>query len=108
MGAGGRQASSHQESDVRCLSEKSRVPSSTPPFSLRDIRAAIPAHCFQKSTARSLSYLAVDLVIIAALAYAATWIEHPAVPRPLAWLVLWPLYWFWPVCVGYLTQTLRY
>ena len=78
----------------------SRVPTAKPPFSLADVRRAIPPHCFQRSTLRSLSYLVVDLLAVAALGYAATWIEHPAVPRSLAWLVLWPLYWFFQVsCV---------
>ncbi|KAF5831839.1 fatty acid desaturase, delta-12 [Dunaliella salina] len=77
-----------------------RVPSGKPPFSLADVRRAIPAHCFERSTVRSFSYLLADLIICTALAYAATWIDHEAVPRPLAWLVLWPLYWFWQGAVA--------
>ncbi len=78
----------------RC--EVARVPSTPPPFTLADVRRAIPAHCFEKSLTRSLSYLALDVAVCAALWYAALWIDTPLVPRPLAW-ILWPLYWFWQV-----------
>lgn len=82
------------------LEHRGRVPATKPPFTLADIRRAVPAHCFQKSTARSLAYLLTDLLICAALWGAATWIDHPAVPRALAWCVLWPLYWFCQVRAG--------
>ncbi len=56
-----------------------------PPFSLQDIRSAIPEKCFVKDALRSSAYLALDLGIVAGLAYAAYTIDSP---------LLWPLYWF--------------
>lgn len=106
MGKGGQQESCMEPTPERRLREDgkgvmvSRVPTAKPPFSLADVRRAIPPHCFQRSTLRSFSYLAVDLLAVVALGFAATFIEHPAVPRPLAWLVLWPLYWFWQVSLS--------
>jgi len=67
-----------------------------PPFTLKDIRNAIPAKCFKKNTFRSLSYLARDVVIVAGLAAGALAIKTP-------WL--WPAYWaaqgtmFWALFV---------
>ncbi len=42
-----------------------------PPFSLADLRNAIPAQCWEKNTFRSLAYLALDVGIVAALALGA-------------------------------------
>ncbi|KIY95929.1 omega-3 fatty acid desaturase (delta-15desaturase) [Monoraphidium neglectum] len=70
--------------------------SAPPPFTLSDIRAAIPDHCWQRNTVRSFAHLALDVGIvfgIAAAAYAAN-----------SWFV-WPLYWlaqgtmFWALFV---------
>eukprot|EP00475_Leptophrys_vorax_P034585 TRINITY_DN5601_c0_g3_i1.p1 TRINITY_DN5601_c0_g3~~TRINITY_DN5601_c0_g3_i1.p1 ORF type:complete len:521 (+),score=-12.80 TRINITY_DN5601_c0_g3_i1:120-1682(+) len=57
--------------------------SAAPPFSLADVRAAIPKHCFEKNARVSLEYLAVDvalMVAVGALAYVAN-----------SWFV-WPVY----------------
>ncbi|CAM9242704.1 unnamed protein product [Ascophyllum nodosum] len=56
-----------------------------PPFSLMDIRRAIPNKCFNKSALRSLSYLARDIVAVVGLAAGALAISSPLV---------WPFYWF--------------
>lgn len=67
-----------------------------PPFSLADIRKAIPAKCFKKDTFRSLSYLARDVMVVAGLAAGALAIKSPLV---------WPAYWaaqgtmFWALFV---------
>ena len=67
-----------------------------PPFTLKDIRQAIPAKCFKKNTLRSLSYLARDVVVVAGLTAGALAIKNP-------WL--WPAYWaaqgtmFWALFV---------
>ncbi|GLI68528.1 hypothetical protein VaNZ11_012919 [Volvox africanus] len=79
---------------------KERYPSSKPDFSLADIRKAIPPHCFKRSAAKSLTYLAIDVLLCALLGYASTWIDHSAVPRWLAWGLFWPAYWFWQGAVA--------
>lgn len=73
--------------------------SQAPPFTLADLRAAIPPHCFRKSAARSLAHAAKDLAIISTLACAAYAVD--------SWCV-WPLYWLlqgtmmWALfCVGH-------
>lgn len=97
MGAGGQRSQGAAPKNALTACERARVPSDRPPFTLGDLRKAIPAHCWKRDTLKSFSYLLVDVLICSALAYAATWIDHSAVPRPLAWLVLWPMYWFWQV-----------
>ncbi|KAL6768386.1 FAD7 [Auxenochlorella protothecoides x Auxenochlorella symbiontica] len=67
-----------------------------PPFSLQDIRNAIPAECWKKDTFKSFAYLALDVGIVAALAVTAHAVNSP-------WL--WPFYWlaqgtmFWALFV---------
>ncbi|GAB4821985.1 hypothetical protein N2152v2_009031 [Parachlorella kessleri] len=67
-----------------------------PPFSLQDIRDAIPKHCFEKDVFRSFAYLALDVGVVCALAYGAYHLDNPLV---------WPLYWlaqgtmFWALFV---------
>jgi omega-6 fatty acid desaturase (delta-12 desaturase) len=70
--------------------ERNYVP---PQFTIKQIRSAIPPHCFQRSTLRSFSYAVSDLTVIAILFYLATHIDThlPVYLRYVAW----PLYWFW-------------
>ena len=55
--------------------------SQSPPFTLSDLKRAIPAHCWQKNTAKSVSHLVKDVAIVAGLAVAAysanTWYISP-------------------------------
>lgn len=57
---------------------------------INTLRNAIPAHCFQPSLWISCSYLARDILFIAALAYAAITfipqVQHPLL-RTAAWIV---------------------
>ena len=69
---------------------KGRAPAAKPPFTVGDLRRAIPAHCFERSLLRSSAYLAADLAGAAALYYASTFIDRA--PALLAWGLLWPLY----------------
>eukprot|EP01018_Ginkgo_biloba_P015791 Gb_20040 [translate_table: standard] len=71
-------------------------PSASPPFTLADVRAAIPKHCWVKSAWKSLSYVARDVAVVFGLAAAAAYFNNWA---------LWPLYWiaqgtmFWALFV---------
>ena len=69
------------------------LPLEPPTFTLKTIRDAIPAHCFQRNLFISLTHLASDLSIVALLAYCASWISSPNMP---AWspYLLWPMYWY--------------
>ncbi len=42
-----------------------------PPFTLADIKNAIPAHCWKKDAWRSMAYLARDVAIVVGMAAAA-------------------------------------
>lgn len=57
-------------------------PSKDLPFTLQDIRSAIPPHCFEPSLWRSIAYFCLDIGIIAGLYAVAHQID--------AW-------WFWPI-----------
>ncbi|KAJ8327545.1 hypothetical protein O5D80_003902 [Batrachochytrium dendrobatidis] len=70
-----------------------------PPFTLKQVRDAIPAHCFERNTLRSFSYIIHDGVLASILFYVATFI-----PRLPLWyqLAAWPAYWWCQgiVCTG--------
>eukprot|EP00842_Homolaphlyctis_polyrhiza_P005791 jgi/Hompol1/6212/HPOL_004904-RA len=70
-----------------------------PPFTLKDVRDAVPAHCFKRNTFYSMLYVVHDLAIASALFYAALFI--PSLPL-IAQCVAWPLYWIAQggVCTG--------
>lgn len=55
------------------------------PFTLKDVRAAIPDHCFEPSTGKSLSYFFLDIGIIAGLTAIAAYLD--------SWLFF-PIFWF--------------
>eukprot|EP00878_Enallax_costatus_P000968 GHUV01001100.1.p1 GENE.GHUV01001100.1~~GHUV01001100.1.p1 ORF type:complete len:437 (+),score=65.97 GHUV01001100.1:166-1311(+) len=58
--------------------------SAPPPFTLQDLRNAIPAHCWKKNVTRSLLYVLLDIFVVAGLAYVA---------HNYATWYTWPLYW---------------
>jgi omega-3 fatty acid desaturase (delta-15 desaturase) len=70
--------------------------SAPPPFTLSDIREAIPKQCWQKNAWRSMGHLALDVAIVVGLAAGAYALN--------AWWA-WPLYWvaqgtmFWALFV---------
>lgn len=68
-----------------------RAPSSQPPFTLSDIRKAIPPHCFNLSLLQSSFYVLVDLLISFSLYYVAA-VYIPRLPTSLMY-VAWPVYW---------------
>lgn len=77
------------------------LPEARPPFSIKDVRSAIPAHCFKRSYFKSFFHLFTDLALASCLFIASTYISHDAVPVALRY-VLWPLYWILQgiVCTG--------
>ncbi|CAN6164063.1 unnamed protein product [Urochloa humidicola] len=62
-----------------------------PPFTMADIKRAIPSHCFRRSALQSASYLLRDLAAVAALFYLALRVI-PSLPAGSR-LAAWPLYW---------------
>ncbi|VAI60147.1 unnamed protein product [Triticum turgidum subsp. durum] len=99
MGAGGRMTEKERELFGRggAGATFQRSPTDKPPFTLAQIKKAIPPHCFQRSVIKSFSYLVHDLVIVGALLYVAlVWI--PTLPSVLQ-LGAWPLYWVLQGCV---------
>ena len=83
--------------------------SARPPFSLGDVRRAIPAHLWEKDVTTSMLYFARDLLIIGLLGGAAHALYAHGAMLPLAMKALcWPLYWFaqgtmfWALfCIGH-------
>lgn len=55
------------QQDGAALQKLARYPTAKPQFTLADVRKAIPAHCFERSTLRSSLYLATDVLICGAL-----------------------------------------
>lgn len=68
----------------------SKPPAERPPFTVEQVKNAIPKHCFQRSVLRSFSYVAIDLTIVALLGYASSFI--PSLPL-WARVLAWPAYW---------------
>lgn len=69
-------------------------PLAPPSFGVADVRKAIPAELFERSTFWSLFHTAVDLVKIAATAYAMLQLDRSSLPfaaKAVAWPALWYL-----------------
>jgi omega-6 fatty acid desaturase (delta-12 desaturase) len=69
-----------------------------PEFTIKEIRDAIPAHCFRRDTFKSLTYVLHDFVIIGLLGWLATYIDQ--IPNVYARVLLWPAYWIAQGVVG--------
>ncbi|UZJ51235.1 hypothetical protein CBS101457_000555 [Exobasidium rhododendri] len=46
-----------------------------PDLTIKDLLSAIPAHCFERSALKSSVYVVLDFAVVAALAYAASFID---------------------------------
>ncbi|XP_030456867.2 delta(12)-acyl-lipid-desaturase-like [Syzygium oleosum] len=75
-----------------------RAPSEKPPFTIADLKRAIPPHCFRRSLLLSSAYLLLDLVLILLLAVAASSLI-PLLPQVARRLVAWPSYFFLQGCL---------
>lgn len=70
--------------------EVAKPPAVKPTFSVKDIRAAIPAHCFQRSALKSSLVVLADFVKIGCLGYVATRIQYaPEYARIPMWILYW-------------------
>ncbi|KAJ6813435.1 delta(12)-fatty-acid desaturase FAD2-like [Iris pallida] len=102
MGSGGRSSAAKErprhEKDANGGGSTCRAPSEKPPFTVGQLRKAIPPHCFERSVLRSFSYVARDLLLSSLLLYSALAVI-PALPSPFRQLVAWPLYWLLQGCV---------
>ncbi|KAF0703425.1 hypothetical protein DYB37_005417 [Aphanomyces astaci] len=66
------------------------LPLEPPTITLKDLRAAIPAHCFERSYVKSFYHLFKNLAICAAIFGVALYVNKTELPYPvkaLAWLV---------------------
>lgn len=92
MGGRGRVA----KVEVQGKKPLSRVPNTKPPFTVGQLKKAIPPHCFQRSLLTSLSYVVYDLSL-AFIFYIATTYFH-LLPHPFS-LIAWPIYWVLQGCL---------
>lgn len=70
-----------------------------PDFTIKEIYEAIPEHCFERSTIRSLSYVVRDFFLVACLGYAAA-VGIPLLPSPALRFFAWAAYIVAQGCVG--------
>ncbi len=74
------------------IREVSESPSQALPFTLQDVKAAIPSYCFEPSVSRSLSYFFLDIGIITGLyviaAYLDSWLFYP-----IFWIAQGTMFW---------------
>ncbi|KAJ6945100.1 hypothetical protein NC651_000206 [Populus alba x Populus x berolinensis] len=97
MGANGVLNPNIKGEEKESLSHIKRVPGTKPPFTLSQIKKAIPPHCFERSLLRSFSYVVFDLLISSLLSYTAITSFH-LLPSHLAY-VAWPIYWILQGCI---------
>ncbi|PIA60798.1 hypothetical protein AQUCO_00300369v1 [Aquilegia coerulea] len=74
-----------------------RAPCMKPPFSLSQLKKAIPPHCFQRSVICSFSYVVHDL-IIAFMLYCVATTCIPLLPQCISWMA-WSIYWVVQGCI---------
>ena len=72
-----------------------------PQFTMKDIRAAIPEHCFERSVTRSLSYVLRDIVFLAVnLTLCIKFITPEYIPSEIVRGLLWAGYTFLQGCIA--------
>ncbi|KAM0941521.1 putative acyl-CoA (9+3)-desaturase [Dioscorea sansibarensis] len=101
MGGGGRMRSrSDEDHNSAQLNDATirRVPVDKPPFTLSQLKKAIPPHCFHRSIPRSFSYVLHDLLISSVLLLFALYFI-PSIPSTPLRFAAWPLYWIFQGCV---------
>ncbi|XP_069148539.1 delta(12)-fatty-acid desaturase FAD2-like [Solanum lycopersicum] len=96
MGGGGNMSTKIIEEKKNDIAK--RVPSSKPPFTIGDIKRAIPPHCFERSLVKSFSFLIQDLILVYIFYYIADTYFH-LIPTPYSY-VAWTTYWIAQGCVG--------
>lgn len=79
---------------------ETRVPTEKPPFTLKDLKDAVPPHCFESSLLISSFYLLLDLTGVFLLYAVAFWVFNSSLPF-YAHAVFWPVYWICQGCVGF-------
>jgi acyl-lipid omega-3 desaturase len=62
------------------------------PFTLQDVRSAIPEHCFQSNAGRSLAFFFLDMGVVALLYAVTAWINQ-AWFFPIFWLAQGTMFW---------------
>ncbi|KAE8710614.1 Omega-6 fatty acid desaturase, endoplasmic reticulum [Hibiscus syriacus] len=97
MGAGGRMPVVPSNKNREKQSTIDRVPYEKPPFTLGQLKHAIPPHCFQRSLLRSFSYLLHDLCFASLFYHIATSYFH-LLPHPFSYIT-WPIYWVLQGCI---------
>ncbi|KAL3351896.1 hypothetical protein AABB24_020136 [Solanum stoloniferum] len=97
MGGGGHMSAPTTKTDQK-KNPLPRAPISKPPFTLSDIKKAIPPHCFERSLIRSCYYLVHDLILIYIFYYIAATYLH-VLPSPYSYLA-WFAYWIVQGCVS--------
>ncbi|KAH1033583.1 hypothetical protein J1N35_045757 [Gossypium stocksii] len=95
MGAGGRMLVDGKKEENRV--SVNRVPIEKPPFTLGQIKQAIPPHCFRRSLLRSFSYVVHDLCLASLFYYIAASYFH-FLPQPFSYIA-WPVYWVLQGCI---------
>ncbi|XP_056682747.1 omega-6 fatty acid desaturase, endoplasmic reticulum isozyme 2-like isoform X1 [Spinacia oleracea] len=98
MGAGGqRKTATTKPRGGGGVAAIRRAPNSKPPFTLGQLKQAIPPHCFQRSLIKSFTYLVYDLTLVSCLYFIASYvIPTLAYPFPL---LGWAVYWAVQGCV---------
>ncbi|NP_001310650.1 oleate hydroxylase FAH12 [Ricinus communis] len=100
MGGGGRMSTvitSNNSEKKGGSSHLKRAPHTKPPFTLGDLKRAIPPHCSERSFVRSFSYVAYD-VCLSFLFYSIATNFFPYISSPLSY-VAWLVYWLFQGCI---------